>query len=151
MVVDDVAETDGLLRELLPGQSSFSLAFPWSSGCGDELSDLRRAVSALHLVCRSGVPGLNALDGPDLPYLKCVHMHDLRGREIVEIVRAGVRSRCWTILAFDGVGSGDRSVDAVAHLEVCEWLADNADLLTVATVRDAAQNFVNSPRGLKLA
>ena len=151
MLVDDVVETDGLIRELFPGQPTFSLSFPWNSGCTDALSDVRAVVSDHHLVCRSGVPGLNTMDGPDLGYLKCVHMDGLNGREIIEIVRAGIRSQCWTILSFDGVGSGDRSVEAAAHRELCVWLTDNADLARVATIRDAAQAFVNSPRGLRLA
>jgi len=151
MLRDDISETDALIREVLPMQPSFSIAYPWSTGSTDGMKDVRTAVAGHHIVCRSGVPGLNALDGPELGYLKCVHMQDLNGRELIEIVRAGVRSRCWTILAFDGVGSGDRAVDAKAHRELCSWLTDNADIARIATVRDAAQSFVDSPRGLRLA
>ncbi|MBS1714059.1 MAG: hypothetical protein JST30_06945 [Armatimonadetes bacterium] len=151
MLTDDITETDALIREVLPLQQSFSIAFPWATGHSDAIGDVRSAVAGHHVVCRSGVPGLNAMDDPELAYLKCVHMQDLQGRDIVEIVRAGVRSRCWTILAFDGVGSGDRSVDGKAHRELCTWLSDNADLAKVATVRDAARSFVDSPRGLRLA
>ncbi|MBS1723616.1 MAG: hypothetical protein JSS66_11750 [Armatimonadetes bacterium] len=134
MVADDIDETDDLIRELFPGQTSFSLGYPWVEGKDSELDTVKRLVAKKHSVCRSGVAGLNALDQVDTGYLKCLPMVDHRSGHMIDLVRTAVRSRSWIILSFDGVGMGERGIDARDHQDLCDWLATNKELFELLPV-----------------
>lgn len=138
MVGDDIDETDQLLSELFPHQSGYSFGYPWATGGAFGISYLRRIIEERHAVCRSGEHGTNSVDNLDLAYLKCVPMDGATFEQMSEIVRTSVRKGEWIILAFDGIGSGEPSVDASDHEKICSWLADNRDLFDVLTVSQAA-------------
>ena len=146
MVGDDIDETDGMLDELFPGQHIYSFGYPWVTGGAIGISYLRRIVEQRHSVCRSGEKGANSLDSLDLAYLKCVPMDDRTADQMIELVRSSVRRGEWIILAFDGVGSGEPSVDASSHLGLCSWLSENRELFDVLTVSQAAERAQDGPR-----
>lgn len=139
MVGDDVDETDRMLAELFPGQSVYSFGYPWVTGGAYGISYLRRIIEERHSVCRSGEQGTNDLEDVDLSYLKCVPMDDASASQMIEVVRSSVRNGEWIILAFEGIGSGEPSIDASAHLGLCSWIADNRELFEVLTVSEAAE------------
>ena len=139
MVGDDIDDADSLLRELFPGQNVFSFGYPWITAGAYGIVNLRRIVEQRHSVCRSGDQGMNEAQSVDLSYLRCAAMDGFTSNEMIEFVRSAGRLGQWIILAFDGIGSGDPSVDASAHYELCTWLNDSRDLVDVVTVSNAAQ------------
>ncbi len=151
MIVADIQETDELLLELFPGQTAFSFGYPWTEGNGAELRDVRPMIEQCHRVCRSGVQGSNDLTSLDLAFLKCAHVYDVGATAMIEITRASLRRKDWLVLAFDGVGVGDRAIDSSDHLEFCQWLTTMRELLEVVTVSEGAQVVAShSPGTLKL-
>jgi hypothetical protein len=139
MIGDDIDETDSMIRELFPSQNVFSFGYPWATAGAYGIGVLRRIVEMRHSVCRSGEQGTHDFDSIDLAYLRCAAMDGFSSGEMIEFVRSAGRLGQWIILAFDGIGSGDPSVDASAHRELCVWLNDSRDLVDVVTVSQAAQ------------
>lgn len=146
MIEDDIEETDNMLRELFPGQTVYSFGYPWATGGAFGIGHLRKIVENHHSVCRSGEHGTNDATSTDLAYVLCKPMDQTTGVEMIEIVRTAVRQGHWLILAFDGVGSGDPAVDASEHKILCQWLADNRELLEVLTVTAAADTVQNNTK-----
>lgn len=139
MVADDLDECDSLIREAFPGQQLFSFGYPTSTGNAYGIDYLKRIIEKKHLVCRSGDQGGNNFDQINLAYLNCITLDGQTGDQLIDIVRSAVRTYDYTILAFDGIGSGDPSIDASAHLTLCQWLKQSQDLVQTMTVSGAAQ------------
>jgi Polysaccharide deacetylase len=146
MIGDDIDETDTMLQELFPTQPVFSFGYPWITAGALGIEPLRRLVEERHSVCRSGHQGTNKPGEIDLAYLRCVAMDGYSADEMIDIVRLAVRQRHWIILSFDGVGSGEPSVDASAHRDLCEWLSESSELLVVSTVTAAAERAQEAAR-----
>ena len=141
MVSDDIEETDNMLLELFPGQTVYSFGYPWVTGGAYGMSHLRHLVEARHSVCRSGEKGSNKVGRTDLAYIQCLPMDDVSSVEMIEYVRSSIRNGDWLVLAFDGVGSGEPSVNANDHRDLCLWLEENKELVDVMTVSQAAQSL----------
>ncbi len=150
LVGDDIDETDNLIKEIFPNQLSFSLAYPWSeSQHGSD--QIRKLVGSRHSICRSGVKGTNSFDSLECSFLRCIPCHDLTGAQMITILQSSTRRGEWAILAFDGIGSGERGIDASAHEEVVFWLAENSDICEVRPVTQSlASDFKDQFQPLKL-
>lgn len=146
MVYDDLAEAADLLEELFPG-SGHSVGLPWGRAvCGDG-EEYLGVVSRSYPVVRTGERGMNAPGAVDPSRLRMVPMEGLCGEEMIEVARAAIQRGGWVVMAFDGVGSGARAVDAGAHRELVAFLKMSEDLLEVLPVWEAAQRFRRAPEG----
>lgn len=136
MVMSDIEETDALLQELFPSQLSYSFAYPWSIvGC-PHTDCLRRIVEQRHRVCRSAQPGNNDLDSTDIGFVLSYPMDGHQATAMSNLVSEG--NSQWTVFAFAGVGSGEPSVDASAHEDFVNWLAQQSvSVLPVSSVAEA--------------
>ncbi|MCW5937751.1 MAG: polysaccharide deacetylase family protein [Fimbriimonadaceae bacterium] len=140
MVQSEVLEADQMLREVFPAQRSFSFAFPWGPPRCAENVDYSQAVARNHPVCRTGILGFNPLPDVDLTAIKCVPMIGASFSGMTDVVRAAIDLGHWAVLSYDGVGTGDRSVDADAHEAFCEWLAVQQNVV-VAPVIEVSQRL----------
>ncbi len=137
MIATDVAEVDDLLRELFPDQADFSFAFPWGPSRCAAGRDYHRVVERRHEVCRSGEVGLNPIEAPTLNRLKCVPLAGADSAQMLDYVDAAVATNAWAILAFEGIGEGDRSVTEEAHEGLLDSLSLRRDLLRVVPLIEA--------------
>jgi hypothetical protein len=130
-VQSDVEEADALFRELFPGQSAFSFAYPQGSPVCVDGASYRPVVERSHAVCRAGTFGLNDPGQTDLTWIKCV---DATGRgvsAVMEHVDAAIARRAWLVLVFSEID------DPVGHAELLAAVAVREGL-TIATVVEAA-------------
>lgn len=139
MVADDIDETDRLIREIFPVQQVFSFGYPWITGGAYGIGHLRKIVEERHTVCRSAEQGRNSRFKPDLAFLHCHTLDGATNQEMQELVRTGARHGEWVILSFDGIGSGEPSIDSHEHRAFCEWLSDSLELVDVLPVTEAAK------------
>lgn len=121
MVEEDVSEAKSLIEDLFPEQKGHSFGFPWGEGLSDGL-DIAPAVREVYDVVRTGKHGIN---GPDLDRqkLNCVLCDELDSHELVAYARKAADEGSWVIFAFEGVGEGERGIDAAAHRDLCLYLS----------------------------
>ena len=122
MVADDVKEARSLIEELFPDQAAHSFGFPWGRPLSDGV-DVRSAVRGIYPVVRSGEPGINRIGEMDLEYLRCVRCDGLSAADMIDFAQSASQPGTWVVLAFEGVGVGERSIDAEDHRRLCEHLA----------------------------
>lgn len=120
MVADDIKEARALIEELFPEQNAHTFGLPWGRPLSDGI-DVAPTVRDLYPVVRSGEPGINS--DPEMTYLHCVHCDDLTADEMIDYAKAASQDGTWLVLSFEGVGVGDRAVDASAHKQLCKYLA----------------------------
>lgn len=139
MILDELEASQELMQDLLPGTLS-TAALPWGKAVCSETDDYSGAVAEALGPVRTGVVGFNDALDPDLR-LKMVPMVGLDGRQMVDVVRQAMGRGEWAILSFGGVGSGDRSVDAVDHRILLDFLVSHkleVETLPVAKVVERA-------------
>lgn len=146
MISEDAEESDFLLDDLFPDQAGSSFGMPWGEDrCAGNLSYLPY-LAKLFNVIRSGERGINPLSEISLQSLKCLPMEDLESQQMLELVRLASHQNCWAILAFDGVGCGDRAIDAFAHEDLCAYLAEQSDLIMTRPVIEIADHLMTVQR-----
>lgn len=138
----DLRQARHLFTELFPRQADCSFAYPGVETMSMDvpyqptLVSYRPVVERLFQVCRSGREGL--ID-PKVANVQDLEQVDCRGLTLDDLIVAAeiamFESR-WAILAFRGVGSGEGGVDAAAHFELCEWLAERRELIRCGPVFD---------------
>ena len=146
MIAEDAEEADFMLEELFPDQTSPSFGMPWGADlCSGNLSYLPY-LAKLFNVIRSGERGINHLNDISLQALKILPMEDLESGQILDLTALIAQQDCWSILAFDGVGSGERAIDASAHEEMCAYLAQENPFSLISTVIDVADHLMLAHR-----
>jgi hypothetical protein len=135
MVEEDVSEARALIEDLFPEQKQHSFAFPWGMGLSDGL-DVSPVVREVYSVVRTGMHGVNAAS-VDPQQILCVQCDGQDSHELVTVAGQAIESGSWVVFSFEGVGTGERSVDACAHRDLCLYLA-NEPRLTVRPVCDVA-------------
>ena len=114
MVAEDVSEAKGLIEDLFPEQAAHSFGFPWGRALSDGV-DVSEAVRAVYQVVRTGEHGVNK--GPfNKSQLKCVQCNGLDSNDLVAIAGQALEPQTWVVFSFEGIGSGERGIDA--------WLTD---------------------------
>jgi len=146
MIAEDAEESDFLLDDLFPDQAGTSFGMPWGDDrCAGNLSYLPYLAKFFNVI-RTGERGINPLTEISLQGLKTLPMEDLEGPQIIELIRLASHQDCWAILAFDGVGSGDRAIDAACHEDMCAYLASEADRIMTRPVMEIADLLLSSHR-----
>ncbi len=136
MVEEDVNEVRALIEDLFPEQSGHSFGFPWGTGLSDGL-DVTPAVREVYKTVRLGSFGVNA-PGFDPQRIACVPCDGLDSMELVQQARRAAEDGSWVVFSFEGVGVGDRSVDACAHRDLCIYLASEPRVSVVPVIVGAA-------------
>ena len=140
MVREDVIEAKALLEDLFPEQPDHSFGFPWGKALSDG-TDVTSAAQDVYPVVRLGEHGVNK--APWEPRgLNCVQCDDLDSSELIAIAKQALEPGSWVVFSFEGVGAGDRAVDAAAHRDLCLFLA-NEPRLTVLPVCDVATSLAS--------
>jgi len=144
MVADDLKEAKLLIEELFPAQARHSFGFPWGRPLSDGV-DVSSAARGLYPVVRSGEPGINRFSELDPGYLRCVRCDGLSAAEMIEFAQTAAEPGVWVVLAFEGVGEGERAIDAEAHRRLCEHLArpDAPSVAPLVQVADLAASISN--------
>ncbi|MDI9635641.1 polysaccharide deacetylase family protein [Kamptonema cortianum] len=145
MLLDDLDEANDLLKELFPGQVKHSIGLPWGDGTCAGGVPYGPFLARAYEVVRSGNVGFNFSGATSVNALSHIAAEDLSGRELIEIVKRGIYEDAWTVIALDGVGSGERSIDAAAHRELLEFLDSNKTLVKVIPVIDMALDYFLQP------
>lgn len=122
MVAADIGDAESLIEESFPSQRNWSFAFPCGHPRCARGQDYREIVEAFAGVARSGIDGFNIGPSCDIRYLKRVYCSGFECHEILSMVQMAIDRGEWAILAFEGVGVGDRAVDASSHERLCEFL-----------------------------
>jgi hypothetical protein len=106
------------------------------------------AVREVYAVVRSGVFGLN---GPEVDpqRVKAVLCDELDSHELVSYARRAVDEGLWVVFAFEGIGDGERGIDAAAHRDLCLYLA-TASVPTLTLVQAAHQYRTSETKSYKL-
>lgn len=143
MVADDVRDAKSLIEELFPAQTAHSFGFPWGRPLSDGI-DVRSSVRGLYEVVRSGEAGANRVGETDIGYLRCVRCDGLSAKEMIDCTHSARDTGAWVVLAFEGVGVGERSIDAEDHRLLCEHLARPEALIVAPIVRVASTSSVSS-------
>lgn len=146
MILDDIEEADFLLEELFPDQPDHSFGMPWGEArCAADTDYLPTVAHAFNVI-RTGERGVNQPGEFDLKALRSLPMEDLTGSQLIEVCRLAIHQGGWSIFAFDGVGMGDRAVDAADHAELIEFLAASRDVVQVLPVITMAERLLDAPK-----
>lgn len=135
MVEQDVAEARSLIEDLFPEQGRHSFAFPWGLALSDGV-DVSPAVHGVYDVVRTGQHGVNKLPLDPLRVL-CVQCDDLDACDLVRIAQQSLEPSTWVVFSFEGVGVGDRAIDAFAHRELLMFLATDPQFTVLPLVHAA--------------
>ncbi len=138
MILDDLSEANDLLHELFPNQKSFPVGLPLGKSICADCANYQPLLKFSYPLIRSGNIGINATGKADCSNLATFDPNDLDGPELCQIARQAAQSTGWLIFSFDGIGSGQRSIDAAAHKELLEYLSQNIDLIEVLPLSEAA-------------
>ena len=106
-----------------------------------EFVDYREVIDSRDSVARSGIEGLNAPQSCSLHYLRCSPRNDLSAKELIDLAEEARKTGEWTIFAFEGVGSGSRSVDCTAHHGLLDWLVGARDELWIEPLSNVAKRI----------
>lgn len=147
MVEEDVSEARALIEDLFPEQKAHSFGFPWGLGLSDGL-DVSPAVREVYSVVRLGTYGVN-VPPVDTQRVLCVPCDGLDSLELVSLARRSAEDGAWVVFSFEGVGVGERAVDACAHRDLCIYLASEPRI-TVVPVSEAAALRAGVNMGFKL-
>lgn len=150
MILDDLSEADELLDELFPQQGENSVALPLGHASCADSADFVPALRSQYSVIRLGTPGVNAANISSANGLKVIDPSDLNGNQLAQIARQAVQNPTWIVFAFDGIGSGHRSIDHSAHVQLLEFLCNNTDLVEILPVIQAAQQLNRQGHPAKL-
>ncbi len=141
MILDDLSEANDLIEDLFANQSECSVGLPIGRAkCADSI-DYTPTLRSTYSVIRTGLPGLNSANFGAANQLKVVDPTDLNGSQLAQIARQAIQSPSWIVFAFDGIGSGSRSVDHKSHRQLLEFLNQNRDLVDVMPIINAASQF----------
>ncbi|MBL8068533.1 MAG: polysaccharide deacetylase family protein [Armatimonadetes bacterium] len=150
MILDDLSEADDLLDELFPMQGEDSIALPFGNPQCADRADYVPELQSRYSVIRLGETGVNAAALSSANSLKVIDPSDLNGNQLAQIARQTVQNPTWIVFGFDGIGSGRRSIDHAAHVQLLDFLAQNADLVEILPVIRAAQMLNRQGQTAKL-
>lgn len=133
MICEELESSSDLLADLFHA-APHSIGLPLGKAvCSDHPSYAEVLAQRCGRAVRSGFNGLNPVY-PQGHLLSVIPMVGLSGTQMIEVVRNALAKESWAILAFYGVGSGDRSVDLAAHDELLDFLVLNSSSLKVEPV-----------------
>ena len=150
MILDDLSEATDLLEDLFATQDVHSVGLPVGSSACANSNDYLSYLQGNYSVVRTGKLGMNPLSFRSANQLKVVDPTDLTGSQLTEVVRQTIQNPSWLVFAFDGIGSGSRSIDHAAHRKLLEFLAQNSDIVHVLPVIQAAHILAKQDHPAKL-
>lgn len=150
MILDDLSEANDLIEDLFAAQSACSVGLPIGSALCANSPDYTQFLQSTYSVIRTGKPGINPANITAAQQLKIIDPTDLNGSQLAQIARQAIQNPSWIVFAFDGIGSGSRSIDQKAHRQLLDFLKQNQDLVQILPVINAAQKLSQSDPTLKL-
>jgi len=150
MVLDDLSEANDLIEDLFANQPECSVGLPLGRAICADSNDYTPTLRSTYSVIRTGIPGLNQANFGSANHLKVIDPSDLNGSQLAQIARQAIQSPSWIVFAFDGIGSGSRSVDQKSHRQLLDFLNQNRDLLNIMPIIDAATEFNRADKAVKL-
>jgi hypothetical protein len=150
MIVDDLSESSDLIEDLFANQPECSIGLPMGRAkCADSI-DYIPALKSTYSVIRTGLTGLNPANWNTANHIKVIDPTDLNGSQLAQIARQAIQNPSWIVFAFDGIGSGSRSIDHKSHRQLLDFLNQNRDLLMIMPVINVAAEFKRTESALKL-
>ncbi|MFM9871831.1 MAG: polysaccharide deacetylase family protein [Fimbriimonadaceae bacterium] len=150
MILDDLSEANDLIEDLFANQPECSIGLPIGRPICANSGDYSPALRSTYSVIRTGTPGINPAAVRAANHLKIIDPTDLNGSQLAQIARQAIQNPSWIVFAFDGIGSGSRSIDHKSHRQLLEFLSQNQDLLNVMPVINAATALNRENAELKL-
>jgi len=138
MIQDEIVETQGMFREVL-GIEPTSFAFPWGYPQCQGGADYRHVAQARFIYARSGLEGYNDPSILSLKYLRCVRCDGYDGNDLIRLAENGLARGSWVIMAFDGIGSGERAIDHSTHQTFLRWVHQNRFEFSIDTLQNVGQ------------
>lgn len=136
----DLRDARKLLIETFPRQGDFSFAYPGvEASCMTVPYDPAPTsyipiVERLFPVARSAREGLVDPAQADVNHLESIDARDLDLDDLLVAAESAMHEARWAIFAFRGIGVGDGAIDAAAHRELCQWIADHREAVRCGTV-----------------
>lgn len=138
MVLDEVSSARDLIEDLIPGHVS-TVGLPWGDAVCSDCDDYAPTLVREFGLVRTGSTGFNRREGFD-GLIKVIPMAGLSLAQMGDVVNQLKEDGGWGVLSFDGVGSGNRAVDARAHAGFLENLAVD-DEIEIEPVIEAAKSM----------
>ncbi len=145
MILEEVEDSDRLLRESFPHTSGHSLGLPWGQARCAEGQIYLAQLGIVADVIRTGDHGANEGKPSELKSLRCYMLANMAGDDMISVLRLALQKGGWAIFAFDGIGCGERGVDASAHNDLCQFIDGNRDLIDVRTVIGMSRQLSGLP------
>lgn len=150
MILDDLSEAHDLIEDLFADQIDCSLGLPMGRASCADSQDYMPTLQSTYTVIRTGTPGINPASFNSANHLKIIDPSDLNGSQLAQIARQAIQNPSWIVFAFDGIGSGSRSIDHKAHRQLLDFLNNNRDLIDILPVVEAAKTLNQISPSLKL-
>lgn len=112
-VRETVADADEALRECFPDRN-FPIALDWDAGV---VPGLLAGVPV-----RAGMAGFNHAGRTRLDAIRMVPAPSATGLELIDYVETARKEGAWLVLAFEGIGEGERAIDRAAHRRLLDHL-----------------------------
>ncbi len=143
MILDDLSEATDLIEDLFSNQPECSIGLPIGRAICADSSDYVPTLRGTYNVIRTGQAGVNMANIGAANTLKIIDPTDINGSQLAQIARQALQNPLWVVFAFDGIGSGSRSIDHKCHRQLLDFLSQNQDLVNIMPVIVAA-NKVNA-------
>lgn len=71
-------------------------------------------------------------------YLKCIRSEGLNFIELRNLGQESLNRGEWVIYSFDGIGEGERAIDAKTHEDLVNWIAEQEEVWVapISTIGD---------------
>lgn len=137
MVMTEIMQTNEMFRETA-GFEPKSFAFPWGYPNCSGGGDYRFIPQAKFIYCRSGMEGHNNPTNIAPKYLKCIRSEGLNFIELRNLGQESLNRGEWVIYSFDGIGEGERAIDAKTHEDLVNWIAEQEEVWVapISTIGD---------------
>ncbi len=136
MVRQELEAAQTLHREIF-GRVSPLFAYPSENPTCAE-GDYRPHAEALFPFVRTFEQGINPLSEFHPQRLRCRMAYDADEETLAAWLEEAEAAHGWLILVFEGVGSGERGVDARLHEAFCERLSETPEIWTQPVTQIAA-------------
>jgi len=131
-------KTTNTLLQAIDGHTQRTFAYT----CGDTTvknGSVIDAIKPLVTAARDAIPGTNDANNINFYKIKAFDGANKSAQQLIAMVEQAQQNNHLVVLLFHGVGGDYLNVDASAHQQLVQYLADNRKDYWVTTLRDAVQ------------
>lgn len=138
LISSDTLAAKELIEDLFPEQPEHSASIPWTEAT-ERHNALFESVGSIYRYVKPG-----CTRGSSTRHAS-VFCEDITASQIILATERAMTRFSWVVLSFQGIGTGERSIDSCAHEEVCEWLRTTPGVEALPFIQASCRTSVVAP------